>query len=231
MELRSKLTINDKQVYGDLYYFAVAFATSPEGESLLDNLSELMEISRPKELNNLLTDWGKFDLLTDQIEKNNYDPEKYYHNYFYVNLGTESFLLDNGKILVKKYGKYRPNITFLLPDVKDQVSVYPKNIESEIKKMNIETKASIENIFTGNFFTSKKGNKIFDVKEFGRGSHLFIKVGWGGAFATKSNRGETNIPKKDMVYYLEARSNGGGLGDNYIIVPNGYKVQLSEDDI
>lgn len=129
----------------------------------------------------------------------------------------EHITLNDGSFLMKKYGKYEPNICFL--------STYPYVVFKDVdyKEFNLD-KCSLRAI-RGDFFISKRGTKCFRIKKDGK--HLLLEDRWGGAFNTY--RGHT-LPQ-DQLYYRRASSNGGGCGVDYAVVPIGWKSQLSEEDI
>lgn len=125
--------------------------------------------------------------------------------------------LDNGKIIFSDYGKYRPNILFILtsPEIKwEECSFRDLNLpEGDLKKVK------------GNFFKTKKGANAFEINETGK--HLLIRDNWGGAF--NRYRGGT-LEKLNNLYFRRASSNGGGSGYDYVIINLDEKYKPTIDD-
>ena len=70
----------------------------------------------------------------------------------------------------------------------------------------------------GYFYISKAGNPCFRIDE--NGEHILLEEQWGGSFGTYDIAIE-NLPNK--LYEINKRSNGGGLGYYYCVVPVGTK--------
>jgi len=126
-------------------------------------------------------------------------------------------LSENNVILYNNFGKYSPNICFLIknPETFNWISLsredLPKGDYSFIR---------------GEYFVSKKGTKCFRIKD---GPHIIIKDSWGGAF--NSYRGGQLEKLPNQLFFRCASSNGHGMGNDYVIVPYKTYHLLNEDDI
>ena len=128
--------------------------------------------------------------------------------------------LDNGKWMVNDYGKYRPNLTFILNN-KEDLENWEQIHGSEL---NLECGTLYR--LTGNFWENKKGTKCFHVRKDGK--HQLIRDSWGGAFC--SYRGNIILNTGESLYERRASSNGGGIGYDYAVFPVGWKkVEKFED--
>lgn len=124
--------------------------------------------------------------------------------------------LDNGKFLIKKHGKYMPNLSF--------ISDIPYLDWQSIDATALNLANGKFDCLRGDYFVSKKGTKCFAVKD--NGKHLLLRDDWGGAF--NSSRGH-NLT--EGLYLRRASSNGGGSGYDYAVVPYGWRHKVSVDDI
>lgn len=140
--------------------------------------------------------------------------------------------------LVNRFGKYRPNITFIVPKTYDlNKNGKPIDPLSYIEdrevtaNMNLDFDGSASFIF-GDFWRSKKGGACFRPKNPMQAKHLLIRVDWGGAF----DRHRGNYPEdvKDIdgvLYFRRASSNGGGSGYDYWVLPVGYTRLIHDVEI
>jgi len=96
----------------------------------------------------------------------------------------------------------------------------------EILNMDIPPHSgNIYNPIEGEFRTNKKGTKIFDTT--GKKDHVLLIL----KLDRRNNAHGFEIDKiNNYLYHHTARSNGGGVGYDYVIVSKDYKNQLSEDD-
>ena len=141
----------------------------------------------------------------------------------------ENIRLENGEFLNRLYGKYLPNLIIIS---KEELSTYwrgdlalPKEEADKIlRDLNIPFDGK-PFVIRGQYRKNAKGNEIFDTT---RSGHILLAVDWGGAF-TKT-RGIDNDKVEGHLYYRRASSNGGGTGWDYMILPEGFSMKLSEDD-
>ena len=131
-----------------------------------------------------------------------------------------SILLENKTILFNNYGKYSPNICFLIKDPRD---FGWRNISRE--ELNLPG-GSLEKI-SGQFFVSKKGTKCFKVQK--EGPHMLVRDYWGGAFNKYRGGNLENLP--DIIFSRRASSNGGGAGYDYVIILVGTRLVITEENI
>lgn len=78
----------------------------------------------------------------------------------------------------------------------------------------------------GNFFKSKKGSPFFDLTTENK-PHVLIRISWGGPF--NKSRGLLN-KVEDALYYHRSKTNGGGAGKDYLVIPKDFKAAFSIDD-
>lgn len=128
--------------------------------------------------------------------------------------------LSNGNVLMNRYGKYEPNLTF--------VAAEPYIMWDRIAatELNCNPDAGWFDVLHGTFFVSKKGTKCFRIDS--NGEHILIKDSWGGCF--NKYRGYS-LPENGSVYYHRASSNGGGCGYDYAVYPRNWMFTLNEEDI
>jgi len=137
-----------------------------------------------------------------------------------------NFQLNDGSICDNsQYGKYGCHLTIIREGgIDDQIEW--KEPDNLIKGMNLPMpKGSRLSFLRGDFFTSKKGTKMFKIKP--QGSHVLIRDDWGGCF--NSYHGLT-LPG-GYEYFHRASSNGGGSGYDYAVYKTGFKYAASLDDL
>jgi hypothetical protein len=135
-------------------------------------------------------------------------------------LDLEGFIqLDNGKWLYNNFGKYAPNLTFILD--KPQELPWEK-----VASSNFNLPKGNLSMLRGKFFMSKKGKPVFDMSTSMK-NHTLLRDDWGGAFNDYKGY---NLPH-DNHYFRRASSNGGGAGYDYAIVDTMWKHTVSIDDI
>lgn len=141
--------------------------------------------------------------------------------------------LNDGTLYLACFGKYEPNLGILF-DPKDKEHVNGDNscrlfVNEDIRKVEEElnlTDSCLDGRVFGDFFTSKKGTKMFRVKADGK--HQLLRDSWGGSF--NDYRGGV-LPSEGALYYRRASSNGGGTGYDYAIYPRDWKRSVSIDDL
>lgn len=135
---------------------------------------------------------------------------------------TGTIELTNGEQLSNRFGKYQPNICFVLNEKNCSQVWQPEN-----GKLNIDFDGDADVLY-GDFWISKKGTKCFRPNL--NGSHVLVRNSWGGCF--NPTRGQEVSWVKDIAEYThEARSNGGGAGNTYYIFPANYRREIDVDDI
>lgn len=131
---------------------------------------------------------------------------------------------------VNAFGKYRPNITFIISKEFDgnPLAYRSDAITQEMTcDMNIDFDGEVDVLF-GDFWTSQKGGACFRPKPIAGAQHVLIRVDWGGAFScTRGIRSDV----AGAVYYRRAVSNGGGSGFDYLVVPVGFYRALRDAEI
>ena len=133
--------------------------------------------------------------------------------------------LDNGKKLINDFGRYATGLVLLSKN--ETVSFRELKEQDMINLFNREFDGFPTDIYIGNYFVSKKGNKCFDIREDGK--FLMLKIPVGTHFNT-SHWGPEN--DESFIYWHKAMSNGGGRGTITVIVPKDWKAKmLSEEDI
>ena len=131
---------------------------------------------------------------------------------------------------VNDLGKYRPNITFIIPrDFEKNPLEYRSDsiVKSMVQNMNIDFDGSVSALF-GDFWVSKKGGACFCPKSVETSQHVLLRVDWGGAFSRTRGSFGGNIGE---LYFRRAASNGGGSGYDYWVFPVGFYRVFSNDEI
>ena len=140
--------------------------------------------------------------------------------------------------LVNDFGKYRPNITFIVPKVydldKNGKPINPLKYAEDREvtdNMNLDFDGSASFIF-GDFWRSKKGGACFRPKNPMQAKHLLIRVGWGGCFNSHRGNYPDGVKSIDgVLYFRRASSNGGGAGCDYWVLPVGYTRMIHDEEI
>ncbi len=140
--------------------------------------------------------------------------------------------------LVNEFGKYCPNITFVIG------KEFELNAEGKVvnplryivdhgvtDNMNMNFDGSPKFMF-GDFWRSKKGGACFRPKDPMKAKDLLIEVAWGGPFnRTRGRYPDEAKAIEGVKYFRHATSNGGGVGYDYWVVPVGFHRALRMDEI
>lgn len=139
--------------------------------------------------------------------------------------------------LVKQFGKYLPNLVFVLSKEfsldKDGKPTSPVRYVRDIDitdNLNLVFNGDPKILF-GDYWISRKGSRCFRPKSPLAAKHLLVKVAWGGADETHGSRG--NYPKDipaGVLYFRHARSNAGGMGYDYWVIPVDYHASYLGTD-
>lgn len=130
--------------------------------------------------------------------------------------------LNDGSFLIKDYDKYGSGLCIL----HSRPAFGYEYVSCSKDDLNLPN-GSIDVLY-GSFFVSKKGTKCFRVDK--NGPHKLVRDDWGGAF-NDYRGGSLPVEGKDVLYYKRAKSNGGGMGYDYVVVPRDWKNVLSVEDI
>ncbi len=131
--------------------------------------------------------------------------------------------------LVKQFGKYLPNLVFVLSKEfsldKDGKPISPVRYVRDVNitdNMNLVFNGDPKILF-GDYWISRKGSRCFRPKNPLNAKHLLVKVAWGGADETHGSRGNypEDIPA-GVLYFRHARSHAGGMGYDYWVIPVEY---------
>ena len=128
--------------------------------------------------------------------------------------------LAGGNFMYNCYGKYKPDICFLLGKIPMMTSWKP------MMPSDLNLERGDLSFLQGDYFISRKGTNCFKLSP--QGNHLLIRDDWGGAF--NKYRGGCLASLKNE-YYRRASSNGGGSGYDYVIIDKNTKFVVSEDEI
>lgn len=140
----------------------------------------------------------------------------------------ESVLLDDGRTrLEKRFGKYEPNLVFLYQEGYEWVKADGDALNIANLHQHLGAMAgSITYVLYGDFFKSKKGTDCFRIKDKDSAKHILLKEDYTGCRRFKS----AILDLPEIIYSRQASSNGGGAGNNYIVLPN-KPVEYSIDKI
>ncbi|MDD4762087.1 MAG: hypothetical protein PHZ25_03650 [Candidatus Pacebacteria bacterium] len=147
-------------------------------------------------------------------------------------LNTEKVFETSTSFGINMFGKYEPNITFILQknfEGKLLVYRYDEPVKEMIRGMNVDFDGDVSVLF-GDFWKSRKsGGACFRPKPITEANHVLLKVSWGGAFSR--NSGMRNHIPEGALYYRRAKSNGGGAGCDYLVVPVGFFCVVHDAEI
>jgi hypothetical protein len=160
----------------------------------------------------------------------------------------------DGKWMISDFGKFSPNLTYIVSGeifpryeernlewerfrfnnspIRGWSSTSPLPMEAEaisefLASMNIILDANETEVLFGDFFKSKKGTSMFEVKPPNSAKHILIAAHWGGPM--KNTCGPENV--EGSLYHRVARSNGGGAGVTYLVLPKGFRRKVWDDVI
>jgi hypothetical protein len=153
----------------------------------------------------------------------------------YSNLTGDVLVMGSGDYLIQNYGKYASNLGIIVPKGDDHIGPYGEDQTirlfqepDRLEKSEFNLGSGVLDTLRGKFFVSKKGTKLFKVDP--NGPHLLLRDDWGGAF-NKYRGGKLPCMDSGALYYRRASSNGGGSGYDYAVVPVGWKLEISEEDL
>lgn len=142
----------------------------------------------------------------------------------------DSLQLDNNDLIVNMFGKYEPNIVFVLKNEYKSYLYDFEDMPSDVRhEINIKWDGT-PYVMYGRYWISKKGSKCFTPTSKDMATHILIKNSWGGAFDHTRGR-EYDLVSEMSEYSKSASSNGGGTGYCYYIMKKGTKNVISADDI
>lgn len=144
-------------------------------------------------------------------------------------LKTEKIHEVGTSFLVNDFGKYRPNIVFVISKNFERSPIAHRSDEPTKKmlaNMNIDFDGETSILF-GDYWQSQKGGACFRPKPVAEAKHVLIRCEWGGA--SSRTRGIGYV--RDVPYYRRAASNGGGVGSDYLVVKVGFCRVLHDDEI
>ena len=157
----------------------------------------------------------KFDVIEEEILLNRG-----------IILGGNAVLLDEDYYLVNWYGKYNPQMTFLVTWDTIQHFFWA----NPDYNMNVIFDGDPYFMY-GEYWVSRKGKHCFRPLSKDRAKHMLVKVDWGkDMFRVKSSNGRNPELEEAALYYYRARSNGGGIGNTYYVLPKGYVHEEKLED-
>jgi hypothetical protein len=133
--------------------------------------------------------------------------------------------------IVNEFGKYKPNISFVL---NKEFSGDPLEYRNDfptyrmIAGMGIDFDSNKTEAIFGDFWLSKAEKPHFRPKGIETASHMLIRADWGGAFS--STRGQYDGPE-GTLHFRRASSNGGGSGYDFYVLPLGYQLIVRDEEI
>lgn len=129
-------------------------------------------------------------------------------------LGGNAALLDKDYYLVNWYGKYNPQMTFLVTwdTIQHFFWINPDY------NMNIIFDGEPYFMY-GDYWISKKGKHVFRPLPKDQAEHMLVKVNWE---REKGSSGRNPELEEVALYHHRARSRGGGIGNTYYVLPKGY---------
>ena len=135
--------------------------------------------------------------------------------------------------VVNAYGKYQPNISFVLAKdfggdpLKYRADAATREMVSQFGFDFGAPESGVVALF-GDFWSSKRGKPHFRPKSVQVASHVLVRASWGGAFAR--TRGRWDAPE-GAAYFRRASSNRGGTGYDYYVLPVGYYLVVRDEEL
>lgn len=140
--------------------------------------------------------------------------------------------LDNWDLLLNKYWKYEPNITFIF-DKKQYFDwwltdkkIFNSNSNEIIRSLNIDWKNWTFSLIEWDFWVSNNSKNCFRPKEWWK--HFLITENWWWAFS-KTSWG-TFSDDLNVIYHKRASSNWWGSWYDYTVINKDYKKIESIND-
>lgn len=153
-------------------------------------------------------------------------------------LGTDKiFYNGDSKFNVVDVGKYNSGISIVIPQEwnvnKDRQAESPIEyicVKELTDGMNIDFDGNAS-FMLGEYHLSKNGRPVFEITEPTRAKNILIKVSWGGAF--NKTRGQYNnyAKESEALFFTKKSSNGGGMGNDYWILPTNYVKDHESRDV
>lgn len=147
------------------------------------------------------------------------------------------FYNGNDKFNFLHIGKYGSGVTLEIPQ--EWTINKRREPESPIKYISAKELTDGMNIdfdgqasfLLGKYRLSKNGRPVFELTEPTKAKDAFICVDWGGAF--NSTRGQYNDYAKETgaTFFIRKRSNGGGIGCDYWILPVDFVKDMESRDV
>jgi hypothetical protein len=136
---------------------------------------------------------------------------------------------------VNLYGKYQPNISFVLPkDFSGNPLEYRHDPATRemIAGFGISfgTGESAVDVLFGDFWLSSKLKPHFRPKSPQTATHVLVRAGWGAGSGGSRTRGCWDPPTA-ADYFRRASSNGGGTGNDYYVFPVGYHHVVRDEGL
>lgn len=135
-----------------------------------------------------------------------------------------ALILSNGDLLIKDYGKYRPDLVFVIAPEDKECYQY-----GDAPDINVDWDGYPKAMY-GHFWVSKRGTECFRPLPKERASHVLLRVEWEKGLYSYTT-GENPEAEAEAVYFRRASSNGGGIGYAYYVFPVGFRMQIDLDDI
>lgn len=136
---------------------------------------------------------------------------------------TDFIKLSNGDLLYKWYGKYAPNFCLL---TKQELKPYYLRKQVKASDFNLPDNDRLLYMIPGKYWVSQKGTKCFRADE--NGAYILLIDEWGGGCFRTSKARRLPEESEGAVYFRRARSNGGGCGTDYAVVPKGWVNHADE---
>lgn len=143
---------------------------------------------------------------------------------------TEKVVETATSFVVNDFGKYRPNISFVLnKDFGGDPLRYRHDQPTAemVAGLGVDfgaLEAHVAVLF-GDFWLSKAGKPHFRPKPLQAATHMLLRAGWHGFGSGRKGKAE------GFTYFRRAASNGGGTGYDYYVVPVGYHVVACDEEL
>lgn len=138
--------------------------------------------------------------------------------------------------VVMDYGKYRPNISFVL--AKD-FSGNPLEFRQDQATRHLVAGFGLDfgtgegavSVLFGDFWLSSRQKPHFSPKSPQEASHVLVRAEWGAGRGGSRTRGRYEAPVGAAEYFRRASSNGGGAGSDYYVLPFGFYHVVRDEEL
>lgn len=137
------------------------------------------------------------------------------------------FVMPDGRCITPDFGKFRSRLIWIFLDGEVDTMVPDTNDPKWNFLRGIDARSF--QVFPGIFGKTKKGKNAFYFSTFEHSPHILVCASWGGAFERSRGHVEEWVERK-AIYNHRASSNGGGVGNTWLVFDVNDLPKLTLDD-